>query len=112
MANELVVIEKSTALEVFKSSDSVEDIIRKVEQEVNSFIPDVTTVKGRIGCPCCGHNEFHKVKSGGECEICSGTGSVIDAEFAQYCNESDFDVNEHIHIAIEVNNRFISLGII
>lgn len=47
MANELVVIEKSTALEVFKSSDSVEDIIRKVEQEVNSFIPDVTTVKGR-----------------------------------------------------------------
>ncbi|EMP6220876.1 cell envelope biogenesis protein TolA [Providencia rettgeri] len=47
MANELVVIEKSTALEVFKSSDSVEDIIRKVEQEVNSFIPDVTTAKGR-----------------------------------------------------------------
>lgn len=47
MANELVVIEKSTALEVFKSSDSVEDIIRKVEQEVNSFIPDATTVKGR-----------------------------------------------------------------
>ncbi|MEX9221821.1 cell envelope biogenesis protein TolA [Providencia rettgeri] len=47
MANELVVIEKSTALEVFKSSDSVEDIIRKVEQEVNSFIPDVTTIKGR-----------------------------------------------------------------
>ncbi|MEX6313261.1 hypothetical protein AB6G19_05500 [Providencia manganoxydans] len=47
MANELVVIEKSTALEVFKSSDSVEDIIRKVEQEVNSFIPDVSTAKGR-----------------------------------------------------------------
>ncbi|WP_207951520.1 cell envelope biogenesis protein TolA [Providencia rettgeri] len=47
MANELVVIEKSTALEVFKSSDSVEYIIRKVEQEVNSFIPDVSTAKGR-----------------------------------------------------------------
>ncbi|WYX00325.1 cell envelope biogenesis protein TolA [Proteus vulgaris] len=47
MANELVVIEKSTAIEVFKSSDSVEDIIRKVEQEVNSFIPDVSTAKGR-----------------------------------------------------------------
>ncbi|UPK82806.1 cell envelope biogenesis protein TolA [Proteus vulgaris] len=47
MANELVVIEKSTALEVFKSSDSVEDIIRKVEQEVNSFIHDVSTAKGR-----------------------------------------------------------------
>lgn len=47
MANELVVIEKSTALDVFKSSNSIEDIIRKVEQEVNSFIPDVTTAKGR-----------------------------------------------------------------
>ncbi|MGC4884978.1 cell envelope biogenesis protein TolA [Providencia hangzhouensis] len=47
MANELVVIEKSKALEVFKSSDSVEDIIRKVEREVNSFIPDVSTAKGR-----------------------------------------------------------------
>lgn len=47
MANELVVIEKSKALDVFKSSDSVEDIIRKVEQEVNSFIPDVSTAKGR-----------------------------------------------------------------
>ncbi|HCC0192994.1 TPA: cell envelope biogenesis protein TolA [Proteus mirabilis] len=47
MANELVVIEKSKALDVFKSSNSVEDIIRKVEQEVNSFIPDVTTAKGR-----------------------------------------------------------------
>ncbi|WP_206077545.1 cell envelope biogenesis protein TolA [Providencia sp. MGF014] len=47
MANELVVIEQATALEVFKSSDSVEDIIRKVEQEVNSFIPDVSTAKGR-----------------------------------------------------------------
>ncbi|MDH2369998.1 cell envelope biogenesis protein TolA [Providencia rettgeri] len=47
MANELVVIEKSKALDVFKSSNSVEDIISKVEQEVNSFIPDVSTAKGR-----------------------------------------------------------------
>lgn len=47
MANELVVIEKSKVLDVFKSSNSVEDIISKVEQEVNSFIPDVSTAKGR-----------------------------------------------------------------
>lgn len=47
MANELVVIEKSTALEVFKSSDSVEDIISKIESEVNSFVNDVNTDKGR-----------------------------------------------------------------
>ncbi|WP_233979603.1 coiled-coil domain-containing protein [Pectobacterium versatile] len=44
---DLVVIEKSTALEVFKSSDSVEDIISKVEREVNSFVADVNTNKGR-----------------------------------------------------------------
>lgn len=47
MANELVVIEKSTALDVFKSSNSVEDIISKIENEVNSFVNDVNTDKGR-----------------------------------------------------------------
>ncbi|MBN3043469.1 hypothetical protein H4F47_11150 [Pectobacterium brasiliense] len=44
---DLVVIEKSTALDVFKSSDSVEDIISKVEREVESFVADVNTTKGR-----------------------------------------------------------------
>lgn len=67
---------------------------------------------GRIGCPCCGHNEFHKVKSGGECEICCGTGSVTDSEFSQYCTELDIDVDEHIQLVTEVKNKFISLGII
>lgn len=67
---------------------------------------------GRIGCPCCGHNEFHKVKSGGECEICNGTGEVTDSEFSQYCTESDIDVDEHIQLVTEVKNKFISLGII
>lgn len=47
MANELVVIEKSKALDVFKSSNSVEDIIIKIESEVNSFVNDVNTDKGR-----------------------------------------------------------------
>ncbi|MEY0600095.1 cell envelope biogenesis protein TolA [Providencia alcalifaciens] len=47
MANELVVIEKSKALDVFKSSNSVEDIISKIESEVNSFVNDVNTDKGR-----------------------------------------------------------------
>ena len=47
MTNELVVIEQSKALDVFKSSDSVEAIISKVEQEVDSFVPDVSTAKGR-----------------------------------------------------------------
>ncbi|EMC8778258.1 cell envelope biogenesis protein TolA [Providencia rettgeri] len=47
MANELVVIEKSKVLDVFKSSNSVEDIISKIESEVNSFVNDVNTDKGR-----------------------------------------------------------------
>ncbi|MEQ4673703.1 cell envelope biogenesis protein TolA [Providencia vermicola] len=47
MANELVVIEKYKALDVFKSSNSVEDIISKIESEVNSFVNDVNTDKGR-----------------------------------------------------------------
>ncbi|HFK3155229.1 TPA: cell envelope biogenesis protein TolA [Citrobacter sedlakii] len=44
---DLVVIEKSNAMEVFKSADQIEDILQKVEREVMSFVPDVTTAKGR-----------------------------------------------------------------
>lgn len=47
MLNELVVIEKSKALDVFKSKDSIELIINKIEQEIESFVPDVSTAKGR-----------------------------------------------------------------
>lgn len=44
---DLVVIEKANALTVFKSADQIEEILQKVEHEVMSFVPDVTTVKGR-----------------------------------------------------------------
>lgn len=44
---DLVVIEKASALTVFKSADQIEEILQKVEREVMSFVPDVTTVKGR-----------------------------------------------------------------
>lgn len=44
---DLIVIEKANALTVFKSSDQIEEILQKVEREVMSFVPDVTTVKGR-----------------------------------------------------------------
>lgn len=44
---DLVVIEKSNAMAVFKSADQIEDILQKVEREVMSFVPDVTTAKGR-----------------------------------------------------------------
>ncbi|MCM6993499.1 coiled-coil domain-containing protein [Enterobacter roggenkampii] len=44
---DLVVIEKANAMTVFKSADQIEDILQKVEREVMSFVPDVTTAKGR-----------------------------------------------------------------
>lgn len=44
---DLVVIEKANALTVFKSSDQIEEILEKVEREVMSFVPDVSTAKGR-----------------------------------------------------------------
>ncbi|MDK1212508.1 cell envelope biogenesis protein TolA, partial [Cronobacter sakazakii] len=44
---DLVVIEKANAMTVFKSTDQIEDILQKVEREVMSFVPDVTTAKGR-----------------------------------------------------------------
>jgi len=44
---DLVVIEKTNALTVFKSSDQIEELIQKVEREVLSFVPDTSTAKGR-----------------------------------------------------------------
>lgn len=44
---DLVVIERANALTVFKSADQIEEILAKVEREVMSFVPDVTTAKGR-----------------------------------------------------------------
>ncbi|ELX9578608.1 cell envelope biogenesis protein TolA [Escherichia coli] len=44
---DLVVIEPVNAPAVFKSADQIEDILKKVEREVMSFVPDVTTAKGR-----------------------------------------------------------------
>lgn len=44
---DLVVIEKANALTVFKSADQIEEILQKFEREVMSFVPDVTSAKGR-----------------------------------------------------------------
>ncbi|EMT5580092.1 cell envelope biogenesis protein TolA [Enterobacter hormaechei subsp. hoffmannii] len=44
---DLVVIEKANAMTVFKSADQIEDILQKVEREVMSFVPDVSTARGR-----------------------------------------------------------------
>ncbi|MDX7992623.1 hypothetical protein [Xenorhabdus littoralis] len=59
---------------------------------------------GRIGCPCCGHDEFHKVKNGDNCYICSGTGKVTDAQFSDYCDEYSLDRKWHLLDVELVNN--------
>lgn len=33
----------------------------------------------RLGCPVCGHDENHKIKNGGICEDCNGTGKISES---------------------------------
>jgi hypothetical protein len=40
----------------------------------HGFIDGVGGEVARLGCPCCGHDPKHKVKNGGDCEDCNGTG--------------------------------------
>lgn len=46
-STELVIVDPKNALTVFTAPDEIEAILLKVEQEVSSFVPDVTTKKGR-----------------------------------------------------------------
>lgn len=46
-STELVIVEPKSALTVFTAPDEIEAILLKVEQEVGSFVPDVSTKKGR-----------------------------------------------------------------
>lgn len=44
-------------------------------------------------CPCCGHNEDHKMK--GQCWTCKGIGKVSKKDYDKYLDEfvSEQDVN-------------------
>lgn len=46
---------------------------------------------GRIGCPCCGHNEYHKIANGDKCETCNGTGEVSHEEGITFLNQMKYD---------------------
>lgn len=46
---------------------------------------------GRNGCPVCGHDENHKVKNGGDCEVCEGTGKINEEQFETFCKECKYD---------------------
>lgn len=45
--SELIVLENKTPLEIFSTEGGVDPIIEKIEQEVRSFVPDMTTKEGR-----------------------------------------------------------------
>lgn len=46
---------------------------------------------GRLGCPVCGHNEHHKVRSGGDCELCEGSGFTRESIGRDFCKDMDYD---------------------
>jgi hypothetical protein len=46
---------------------------------------------GRLGCPCCGHDENHKVKGGGLCDLCHGNGNTPEAVALKFMEEMDYD---------------------
>lgn len=49
---------------------------------------------GRLGCPVCGHDERHKVRKGGDCETCSGSGSVDEPAARLFCEGMDYDFED------------------
>lgn len=46
-SNDLVVIQKETALTVFSADNGLEPFLAKIRAEIDSFVPDVSTKKGR-----------------------------------------------------------------
>lgn len=42
-------------------------------------------------CPCCGHDPNHKVKNGGDCELCEGAGVVSEQSALEFMNEMNYD---------------------
>lgn len=43
---------------------------------------------GRLGCPCCGHDENHKIPGGEKgCELCAGTGMATVKVQREYMGE-------------------------
>lgn len=60
----------------------------------HGFISAMGGELGRLGCPCCGHDERHKVKRGGACETCSGSGVVTETAARMFCESMDYDFED------------------
>lgn len=55
----------------------------------HGFITAVGGEIGRLGCPCCGHDENHKMN--GACPECSGGGVVSSEEWNKIAVEYGID---------------------
>lgn len=55
MANELITIEPQNALTVFTTEKGLDPFLAKVRAEIDSFVPDVTTKKGRDAIASIAH---------------------------------------------------------
>jgi len=63
----------------------------------HGFITAIGTVRlnGHAnGCPCCGNDPEHKVKNGGKCETCNGTGEVSEEIARIFCNDMNYEYEE------------------
>jgi hypothetical protein len=49
---------------------------------------------GRLGCPVCGHDPNGKVKNGGDCDLCGGTGKTTEAIGREFCVGMGYDYEE------------------
>jgi len=59
----------------------------------HGFINSLTwTDVGRLGCPCCGHDPYHKVPNGGNCNVCNGTGKISINKANDYINNNNCDI--------------------
>lgn len=48
----------------------------RCENPDHGFISACPGDIGRIGCPGCGHDPYHRVPNGGSCRLCGGSGLV------------------------------------
>jgi hypothetical protein len=55
------------------------DGIERCDNPDHCFINNVGGEIGRLGCPVCGHDEYHRI-FGSKCTDCNGTGFVEGAK--------------------------------
>ena len=65
------------------------DGIERCDNPDHGFIQAlVFTDMGRIGCPCCGHDEKHRIM-GSKCPDCNGTGIIEGAKNTEQQVQAD-----------------------